>query len=158
MIQIMKDIINWDVFSIRIGYGAIVGIIVMLAMIIDFILGVMKAKKRNELRTSTGFRLSVTKIIRYISLIALMFLLDSAIYIGRDIDFLKYLSVAPIFTILTGIGLVCIEIKSYVEKADEKTKKDLRTVSDIIVQKEDLTKAIANAISDTLKRTENENK
>lgn len=113
-------------------------ICVTIAMLIDLGLGVMKAKERGEVRSSVGFRMTVSKSVMYYSLLFLCFL----------IDFLDSILVsAPFFILSASIGLICVEIKSWYEKADKKGKQMIDVASNIVLKKDDIVKAVAEVIN-----------
>ena len=101
--------------------------IVLLAMAIDLLSGLHKAKLRGEVRCSFGLRRTLTKFITY----------EGGMMIAAGVDLLMHLSRlqqlfglsaiygVPVITCLVGIFLLSVEFLSIREKADKKTKKEM---------------------------------
>ena len=112
------------------------GVIVFLAMIIDLISGLQKAKQRGEVRTSYGLARSLAKFIQY----------EGGMMIGAGMDLLIHfshikglfgltvLNDVPVITCLVGLFLLGVEFLSIREKADEKTKKNFKNTIEVLSQ------------------------
>jgi hypothetical protein len=79
---------------------------VLFAILIDLHFGVKKARARNEVRTSKGYRQTIGKAQSYFGLMALMTLVDVIASVVTDL---------PFFTALIGIGIILVELKSVFE-------------------------------------------
>lgn len=130
----MKDSITSifvDIFNTMFPQFAIliiVYIVVLIAIFLDLLSGIKKAKLNGEHTTSYGYRRTVNKIISYY-----LFLFGMTL-----IDVLQMLTICqinercscripliPIITYLTGIFVVFIEIKSVYENHDKKMRNNL---------------------------------
>lgn len=89
-------------------------VIVLAAMVIDFASGVYKAKQSGLLRTSYGYRRTVTKAIQYFALMAFMLLFDTILSLVISL---------PVCSMLGATYLVFVEAKSVWEKADMKVRR-----------------------------------
>ena len=131
--------------------------IVFMAMGVDLVSGLYKAKIRGEVHSSWGLKRSVQKFILY----------EGAILIAGGIDILfltcKVMAVVgcdilngiAIFTGVIAILLCIVEIWSLREKADEKTRKDINRAGELIeslIDKKHVADAIAKAIAGSLGR------
>lgn len=129
--------------------------IVFLAMTIDLICGLYKAKIRGEVHSSWGLKRSVQKFILY----------EGAILIAGGIDTLmltcrvsaligcNILNGIALFTGLIAVLLCIVEIWSLREKADEKTRKDIHRAEELIgslIDKQQIGEAIGKAIAASL--------
>lgn len=94
---------------------AIVWSAVLVAMTIDFVAGVRKAKRAGIARTSYGFRRSVNKFCRYGT--ALLFAL-----LGDVIMIVGTLYGVPYASVVCAILLCIIEGRSWFEKLEEKER------------------------------------
>lgn len=92
---------------------AIVYSAVLIAMVIDFIAGVRKAKRAGIARTSYGFRRSVNKFCRYGTALLFSLLGDAIMIVGGIYD-------TPLASVVCGLLLCIIEGVSWFEKLDVK--------------------------------------
>lgn len=135
--------------------------IVFLAMGVDLVSGLYKAKLRGEVHSSWGLKRSVQKFILY----------EGAILIAGGIDILfltckvmavvgcEILNGIAIFTGFIAILLCMVEIWSLREKADEKTRKDINRAGELIeslIDKKQFTEAVGKAILSSIKPRENQ--
>ncbi len=126
-------------------------IIVFVAMCVDLVSGLHKAKQRKEIRSSYGLKRSLGKFIMY----------EGGMLIACGVDvlmhFCKLLKVLhldviygiPIITCLLGIFLLIVEFLSVREKADDKTKTEISRVEKLaskMVNKDELVNALTQAI------------
>lgn len=125
--------------------------IVFIAMCVDLVSGLHKAKQRKEIRSSYGLKRSLGKFIMY----------EGGMLIACGVDllmhFCKLLKVLhldvvygiPIITCLLGIFLLAVEFLSVREKADDKTKTEISRVEQLaakMVNKDELVNALTQAI------------
>ena len=137
-------------------------LIVFMAMIVDLVSGLYKAKQRNEIRSSWGLKRTLSKFIMY----------EGGMVIAAGIDLLMFLSKlfvlfhldvlqgVPIITCVVGIFLLIVEFLSVREAADEKTKTEMSrvaTAAATLVNKDDLVTAITTAIIEATKQKSHEN-
>lgn len=131
-------------------------IIVFMAMCVDLISGLHKARQRKEIRSSFGLKRSLGKFIMY----------EGGMLIACGVDvlmhFCKLLKVLhldviygiPIVTCLLGIFLLIVEFISVREKADDKTKTEISRVEQLaakMVNKDELVGALTQAIINATK-------
>lgn len=125
--------------------------IVFVAMILDLVSGLMKAKQRGEVRTSYGLSRSINKFIMY----------EGGMLIGAGIDILMHISMllktvglqalegVPVITCIIGIFLLATEFLSMREKADEKMRKNFNTTAELLqtlFSKDELKELIKNKL------------
>ena len=110
-------IILWMLFGI---YAA-----VLLLIGADLWSGIRKARRRHEVRTSLGYRRTVSKIARYYNMLMALTVVD-AMQMGGvwylDSFYGLHIPLLPLITLLGAIGIGCIEIKSIYEKAETKER------------------------------------
>lgn len=100
-------------------------ILVFLTVMADLISGCKKAKKRGELRSSYGFRKTVDKLGRYYLPLFALTIVDimqmvAVWYLNTYHD--THIPLLPVMTLLGAIGIGIIEIKSILEKAEDKVR------------------------------------
>lgn len=111
-------------------------IIVLLAMMIDLVSGINKAKQRGEIRSSWGLKRTLSKFIMYEGGMLIAFGVDLFIYFSRIFELfrLSVINGVPVITCLVGIYLLVVEFMSIREKADKKTKKDFSEAGELITK------------------------
>lgn len=106
----------------------VVLIAVLMAMVIDLVAGIRKAKKAGVARTSYGYRRTINKFCRYYTALLLSSLVDAVLIVGDIFD-------SPYIACLVGVGLCFIEFKSWFEKLEDKEQSRLleagRVLADI---------------------------
>ena len=128
-------------------------IIVVLAMTVDLVSGLIKAKQRGEIRSSYGLKRTLNKFVLY----------EGGMLIAAGIDLLIHLSHllqlfpltategVPVITLVVGIYLLIVEALSVREKADQKVRDDMRKAKELlekVITKED----IADILSEVIER------
>lgn len=123
---------------------------IMIAMGIDFISGIQKAKQRRELRTSKKYKMTATKAKKYFNPFLTLVMIDLICCIV--IPF-------PVFAMLWAVYCVFCEFKSVREKSWEKAelRKAERTMSIIIENKDDIARLAAQILFETQKEKEDKN-
>lgn len=113
---------------------------ILLAMLIDLYFGVQKARKRGELVTSRGLKMTTKKAMKYFVPFLVLALLDLVAC---------FLLPAPFFCMLWSAYCLLCEFWSVRESSWEKEEidKQSRTIRTIIADKDDLGKLIADAIA-----------
>lgn len=113
---------------------------VLLAMIIDFFFGIRKAKQVGEVRSSEGYKRSVSKFNQYFGMLVFAFIFDAIVPISYFFEF--PISAIPVVSLLAAVALVFTEAKSVHEKGDEKQRRKLDAsmiqVLEILEKKEDV--------------------
>ena len=99
----------------------------------DFWAGVRKAKQRKERITSEGWKRTVDKISRYYNMLLALTVVDCMQISGiwyLDNYYNYQIPIFPFITMLGAMVVAIIEVKSILEQAEEKAKKQ---VSDIAI-------------------------
>ena len=128
---------------------------VMLAMLIDLVSGLYKAKLRGELRTSYGLSRSVSKFILYGGSVMIALMVDIMVHYSRLFVLMKLQPIVgvPVITCLVSVFLCVIEFISIREKAEDKVRKRMdKTLGAIIelVGRERLRDILAERVDSTL--------
>ena len=140
-----------DMFLISV----LVYLVVLMAMSVDLACGIRKAKIRGEYTNSTALSRSVTKFITYEGGLLIATGVDLLIHLGKfwEIFGLDVMMGIPLVTIVIGIFVCSVEWISIREKADEKTKKEMKQAADIagkvaasMLNKDELSEALTQAI------------
>lgn len=127
-------------------YGHIVLIVVataalILAMGIDLVCGVRKARQRGEATTSQGFKKTCEKARKYFSPYLVLICIDllACIFVP-----------APIFSMIWAAYCIYCEFKSVREKAwqKEELRKAERTMNIVVENKDDIAKMVAAILFD----------
>lgn len=137
-------------------------LIVFMAMIVDLVSGLYKAKQRNEIRSSWGLKRTLSKFIMYEGGMVIAAGIDLLIFLSKlfVLFHLDVLQGVPIITCVVGIFLLIVEFLSVREAADEKTKTEMSrvaTAAATLVNKDDLVTAITTAIIEATKQKNHEN-
>ena len=128
---------------------------VMLAMLIDLISGLYKAKLRGELRTSYGLSRSVGKFILYGGSVMIALMVDIMVHYSRLFVLMKLQPIVgvPVITCLVSVFLCVIEFISIREKAEDKVRKRMdKTLGAIIelVGRERLRDILSERVDSTI--------
>lgn len=128
---------------------------VFVAMIIDLIFGLYKAKESGEVRTSYGLRRTVRKFIEYYSMLILAFVIDVLASIIDNYNL-------PYITFIAAAYLVFTEILSIREKASDKERRrqnrDLQILIGLVENKGDLLKSITSFVKKQLEEEKSNDK
>ena len=140
-----------DMFLISV----LVYLVILMAMSVDLACGIRKAKIRGEYTNSTALSRSVTKFITYEGGLLIATGVDLLIHLGNfwEILGLDVMMGIPLVTIVIGIFVCSVEWISIREKADEKTKKEMKQAAVIagkvaasMLNKDELSEALTQAI------------
>lgn len=154
MLLLINSLIEGDFSNLlkKLEIAGVMGLIVLIAIGIDLVSGVRKAKKLGLARTSVGLRETVKKVIQYLTVILFGLMID--VLISKLLDW-------PYVTMALCVGLVVIEGISVWEKAEVKLKKKVSSnidgLADILanVQNKDaMLKAIANILKENITEDE----
>jgi hypothetical protein len=111
----LQSILNqdWNNFKALLTVLAALYACVFLSVLIDLFFGVKRAKRLKTVRTSFGYRRTITKLTSYFGLMLMLSIAD----IAASVIFKM-----PYFTVASAIGIVAVEAKSVFEniKKDEK--------------------------------------
>ena len=113
--------------------------LMIVAMIVDLVFGVYKARQLGEATTSTGLKKTCEKARKYFSPFAVLVCIDLLSSV---------ISPAPAFSLLWAAYCIFCEFISVREKAWQKAemRKQERTMSIILENKDDIAKMIAELI------------
>lgn len=131
--------------------GAIVSIVVLIAMMIDLASGWQKAKQRDEAHNSYALSRTLNKFLLYEGGVIIALGIDLLLHLAHFWSLLgvDLLASVPVVAILIGIYLCVVEWLSLREKADEKQRKHFAQVDSAAVKllsKDELVEALAQAI------------
>lgn len=109
-------------------------VIVFLAMIIDLVSGLIKAKQRNEVRSSYGLKRTLNKFIMYEGGMLIAAGVDVLIHLSHLLELfrLDVILGIPIITLLLGVYLLVVEGISVREKADQKIRGEMQKANEIV--------------------------
>lgn len=139
-------------------------LLVLIAMTIDLLSGLIKAKVRGEIRTSQALKRTLSKFIAYEGGMMIAASVDILLNISTLWSFvgLNVFEEVPVVTCLVGIFLLVVEFLSVREKADQKTKNKMNeaaTVISDVLGKQNVQDALELLIANAVKeRTNEENK
>ncbi|WP_279191313.1 hypothetical protein [Butyricimonas virosa] len=140
MEELFNEFVNEHLFKLSVGVGvAYAG--VLIAMGIDFVFGIKKARELKIDRTSTGFKMTATKAQKYFSPMLCLTVVDAitSVYVP-----------VPAFTLLWACYCCFCEFRSVTEKSWK--KKELRdaanTMKVIIENKDDFAKVLAEILKE----------
>lgn len=145
----MKEILEGT--DILLLIGAIVSIIVLVAMTIDLASGWQKAKQRDEAHNSYALSRTLNKFLLYEGGILIAMCIDLLLHLCHfwTLIGISLLTSVPVVAILLGIYLCVVEFLSLREKADEKQRKHFAQVESAAIKllsKDELVEALAQAI------------
>lgn len=134
----------------------VVMILVIVAMAVDLLSGVRKAKLRGEARTSYGLSRTFTKFLIYEGILIISACIDMLIhFVVYSMTDKVYL--VPVMCCGMGIVLCAVEGWSVYEKAEDKQRKkiaDVATVAAALADKETLKEVITEAIQRSMQKKE----
>lgn len=132
-------------------------VIVMLAMVVDLVSGINKAKANGQIRTSWGLKRTLSKFIMYEGSMLIAGGVDVLMHSSHlyDLFRLEAISGVPFITCLVGAFLCVVEFLSVRESADVKTQKEFSDTAKMLSQllnKDELAIAIKEAIKESRKK------
>jgi hypothetical protein len=137
MTTILKDI------TPMLSVMVVAMIIVFIAMAVDLVSGINKAKTNGKMRTSWGLKRTMSKFITYEGGMLIAGGVDVLMHSSHlyDLFCLHAIKEVPVITCLVGAFLCVVEFMSVREKADVKMKKEFETTAkllDKVLSREDL--------------------
>ena len=114
--------------------ASFVFISVLIAISIDLIAGLRKAKQNGNLRTSEALRQTVNKFIQYEGGTLIAFIIDLLLHFCQVWNFVEKINEIPIFTLIIGIYNCVCEFISVRENADRKFQKQRRKIDTKILK------------------------
>ena len=124
---------------------------VFFAMVLDLVSGLVKAKQRNEIRSSYGLKRTLSKFIMYEGGMLIAAGVDLLIQLSHLLELfhLGLLHGVPVITLLLGIYLLVVEGVSIGEKADQKIRGEMQKVNEIaskLMSREELVEVLTEVI------------
>lgn len=118
-------------------------IIVFIAMAVDLVSGINKARTNGKMRTSWGLKRTMSKFLMYEGGMLIAGGVDVLMHSSHlyDLFCLHAIKGVPVITCLVGAFLCVVEFMSVREKADVKMKKEFETTAkllDKVLSREDL--------------------
>ena len=120
----------------------------VIAMAVDLVSGVHKAKIRGEARTSYGLSRTLTKFLIYEGILLIAQCIDTLLHFGLH-DIMERSYNIPCVVILMAILLCCVELWSVYEKAEDKQRSRMATIATTGAQLLDK-EAVASVIAEVL--------
>lgn len=122
---------------------------VFLAVLIDLFFGIRRAKHLKIVRTSFGYRRTITKLTSYFGLMLMLSIADIVASVIVE---------TPYFTVIGAIGIVIVEAKSVLENIGDEEKNIVevqRLLATLFEHKDEIQAIIAllNSTSHETKRT-----
>jgi len=119
----IPSIINedWARFNALLSVVGVLYACVFVSVLIDLYFGVKRAKRLKIVRTSYGYRRTITKLTGYFGLMIMLSIAD----IAASIIFKM-----PYFTVIGAIGIVAVEARSVFEniKQEEKSIEEVQNL------------------------------
>ena len=130
---------------------AVAMVIVLLAMVIDLLSGINKARQNGKIRTSWGLKRTISKFIMYEGGLLIAAGVDVLMHASHLYDLLCLDAIrgVPFVTCLVGAFLCAVEFMSVRETADVKTRKEWADTARLIgqvVERDALVDVIKDAI------------
>ena len=104
---------DWSHLNGLLAVLAVLYSCVFVSVLIDLFFGVKRAKKLKVVRTSFGYRRTITKLTSYFGLMIMLTIADIVASVVFEM---------PYFTVIGAIGIVLIEAKSVFENLRQETK------------------------------------
>mgnify|MGYP002252540893 CR=1 FL=1 len=110
-------------------------VFVLIAIIVDLISGIRKAKESGQEIRSNPLSRTATKFVIYEGAVIIATMIDYMLHFSHLFVLMKLHPIVglPVITCLMSVFLCIIEIKSIREKADEKTNKEVNEVARLLV-------------------------
>jgi hypothetical protein len=121
---------DWSHFNALLTVLAVLYACVFVSVLVDLFFGVRRAKCLKIVRTSFGYRRTITKLTSYFGLMLMLSIADVAASVVFKM---------PYFTVVGAIGIVIVEAKSVFEnlKQEEKSVEEVqKTLQKLFENKE----------------------
>ena len=111
----MPSIVNkdWSQINVLLTVLAVLYACVFMSVIVDLFFGVKRAKRLKIVRTSYGYRRTITKLTSYFGLMIMLSIADIVASVVFDM---------PYFTVIGAIGIILVEAKSVFENLRQENK------------------------------------
>lgn len=109
-------------------------LVVLLAMMLDLVSGLYKAKLRGEIRSSWGLKRTLTKFITYEGGMLIAAGVDLLIHLSKLMYLfgLNVIAGVPVITCIVGVFLLVVEFISIRENADKKVKHEMYNAAELL--------------------------
>ena len=104
---------DWSQIKVLLTVLAVLYACVFMSVIVDLFFGVKRAKRLKIVRTSYGYRRTITKLTSYFGLMIMLSIADIVASVVFDM---------PYFTVIGAIGIILVEAKSVFEHLRQETK------------------------------------
>lgn len=104
---------DWSQINVLLTVLAVLYACVFMSVIVDLFFGVKRAKRLKIVRTSYGYRRTITKLTSYFGLMIMLSIADIVASVMFDM---------PYFTVIGAIGIILVEAKSVFEHLRQETK------------------------------------
>ena len=104
---------DWSQINVLLTVLAVLYACVFMSVIVDLFFGVRRAKRLKIVRTSFGYRRTITKLTSYFGLMIMLSIADIVASVVFDM---------PYFTVIGAIGIILVEAKSVFEHLRQETK------------------------------------
>lgn len=114
-------------------------IVVLVAMVVDLVSGLYKAKIRGDVRSSTALKRSVYKFLTYEGAMVVAACIDVLMHFAHFFTLigLDVLDNVAVVTLFIGVFLCVVELMSIREKADSKTHAQFKKVEEAAIKVSD---------------------
>lgn len=134
---------DWNQLQLLLTVLVVLYSCVFVAVLIDLYFGVRRAKRLKIVRTSYGYRRTITKLTSYFGLMIMLSIADVAASVIFNM---------PYFTVVGAIGIVAVEGKSVFEnirKEDKNVEEVQKVLLKLFENKEDIKAFISFLNSNT---------
>ena len=156
--MVRMDLAILDGLGLMCMVSVVAMVMVMVAMAVDLVSGVRKAKQRGEARTSYGFSRTLTKFLIYEGILLISQCIDVLLHFGLH-RFIETPYDIPVVVILMGIVLCGVELWSVYEKAEDKQRRragQIVAAGATLLDKEALAGLLSELIRDYATKPKNE--
>ena len=131
---------DWAHFNALLTVLAVLYACVFVSVLIDLFFGVRRDKRLKIVRTSFGYRRTITKLTSYFGLMLMLSIADIAASV---------LFKMPYFTVIGAIGIVVVEAKSVFEnlKQEEKSIEEVQKALQKIFENREEIKALVEFLN-----------
>lgn len=116
------DLVIFEGLGLMCFVSVVAMLLVMVAMAVDLVSGVRKAKQIGEARTSYGFSRTLTKFLIYEGILLIAQCIDILLHFGLH-NFVEQAYDIPCIVVLMAIVLCGVEMWSVYERAEEKQRR-----------------------------------
>lgn len=128
--NMLHELLNVDVRVVNafLFIVSICFVCVFLTVLSDFVCGVMRSKRNGIPISSKAFRRSVTKLIEYFCMLAVISIVGVLVQYSISAYGLVNIPKIPILSIFITVAICLIEFKSILENLQDSTKKNVKEV------------------------------